>query len=25
MELAAQEKTLRDAGHDVALRGISHG
>jgi len=25
MELAAQEKTLRDAGHDVALRGVTHG
>ncbi|MBC7266469.1 MAG: GDP-mannose 4,6-dehydratase [Coriobacteriia bacterium] len=25
MELAAQEKTLRDAGHDVALRGLTHG
>ncbi len=24
MELAAQEKTLRDAGHDVALRGLSN-
>jgi GDPmannose 4,6-dehydratase len=24
MELAAQEKTLRDAGHHVALRGISN-
>ncbi|MCX8007876.1 MAG: GDP-mannose 4,6-dehydratase [Coriobacteriia bacterium] len=25
MELAAQEKTLKDAGHDVALRGLAHG
>lgn len=24
MELAAQEKTLRDAGHNVALRGLSN-
>jgi len=25
LELAAQERTLRDAGHDVALRGVTHG
>lgn len=25
LELAAQEKTLRDAGHTVKMRGISHG
>lgn len=25
MELAAQEKTLRDAGHEVSLRGVTHG
>ncbi len=25
MELAAQERTLTDAGHDIALRGVMHG
>ncbi len=25
LELAAQEKTLKDAGHTVSMRGISHG
>jgi len=25
LELAAQEKTLRDAGHTVGLRGVTHG